>query len=101
MSGRVSRPRGLLLTLGVSAAILGTVVRGGAEDVPVAPRRAEEVARLRGSGWSDWVERAACVGCIGGIYASGGGSPLGIVVVGILWPEAIAGCGMICYWAAT
>jgi hypothetical protein len=47
------------------------------------------------------VERAACVGCIGGIYASGGGSPLGIVVVGILWPEAIAGCGMICYWAAT
>jgi len=100
MSGRMSR--GLLLALGVSAAILGTVARGGAEAVPVASPQAEEVAGLQGSGWSpDWLDRLACVGCIGAIVYSGGGTPLGILVVGIIWPEAIAGCSILCYMAAT
>lgn len=98
MSARLRRRGGFLVTLGAVAALLGA---GAGSEGPVEPAPAAEVATLTGSGGADTLRRLGCVGCIATIYMAGGGSPLGIITLGVFRPDAIVACATLCYMAVT
>lgn len=101
MSPRMLRHGALLLALGAAVTIMAAAARPETVSGPPSRGVETEVAQLRGAGSWSWLERLACVGCIGTIYAAGGGTPLGIVTVGVFRPDVIVACGTICYMAAT
>lgn len=102
MSARARRHTRALTALIAGLGLLAAPAHAPGADAVTPPTQAAPLSGLRGSGdYSRWVERLACVGCIGAIYYSAGGTPLGFLMVGIIRSEAIVGCGWICYGAVT
>jgi hypothetical protein len=52
-----------------------------------------EADAMTGQGW---LQKLACIGCIGAILAAGGSSIAGLVLVAAMYPEAVALCGFAC-----
>lgn len=102
MSGRAYRRIRALAALVTGLAILAAPADARGTDAAEASAQAPPLEDARGSGYySPWVERLACVGCIGAVYYAAAGTPLGFLLVSIIRPEAILGCGWICYTAVT
>lgn len=102
MSGRAYRRMRVLAALVTGLAILAAPADAPGNDAGAPPAPAAPLDDVRGSGdYAPWVKRLACVGCVGGLYYSAGGTPLGFLMIGVIRPEAILGCGWICYTAVT
>ncbi|MBA3890392.1 MAG: hypothetical protein H0X64_07670 [Gemmatimonadaceae bacterium] len=57
---------------------------------------ATPAAQVEGRGiW----EKALCIGCVAGFAAASGGTIAGVIIVGGLFPEYVAACGLTCMLA--
>ena len=102
MSGPAYRRIRALAALVAGLGLLAAPLPKRGLDAAVPSTQVAPLDDVRGSGdYAPWVKRLACVGCVGGLYYSAGGTPLGFLMIGVIRPEAILGCGWICYTAVT